>query len=263
MLPKLEIHVAGKGSVFRTAERAYVRLTISSASLDQSKAFEEASSTVKSLTSKIRALATKTENGEPHPSAAVTAFTVNPLSSSSYWQRDENFRELKNLPKEHSVSTTAEVIFRDMAVLADLSNELATTPHLSVTGTEWRLTDATQLAIQREARLKAIRDAVQKAEDYAGVVGRQVAAIEILDGPSSGEWSGGRTRQTAQMGQMARQQQVMQQQQMAYPLEAHVPLVASDGPSLEPKTVTVAANVTAKFVSTDGADGDDGGINLG
>ncbi|KAH8904259.1 hypothetical protein BR93DRAFT_930298 [Coniochaeta sp. PMI_546] len=259
LMPQLEIHVDGSGSVFRKAERAYVRLTILYSSTDQSEAFEEAQTTVSSLTASIRALALKTEDGRPHPSAAVTAFTVAPLSTTSCYQRDKNYKELRNLPKQYTVSTSAEIIFRDMVQLAETSAELAIMPHVSVGGTEWRLTEATREEIEREARLKAIKDAVQKAQDYAGVVGRRVVAVEIHDGASSNSGPA-RYYGMGAHGGMMMQQQPQQQQQMA-PVMPQMRggsgmVVASEGPALEPKTITVSAYVNAKFVSNDGDDED-------
>lgn len=239
MAPQLEIHVNGKGTVLRKAERAHVSLTVSSTSTDQSKAFQDAQTTVSALTTNIRSLAIKTEDDTPHPSAAVTAFTVSPLSTTSQYQRDKDHRELRDLPKLYTVSASAEIIFRDMAQLGETSAELAKMPHVSVSGTEWRLTEATRLELEREARLKAIRDAVQKAQDYAGVVGRRVVAVEIRDGLAS-DGSNYRMVQQMPMYQTARQRQG--DDGMA---------VITEGPSLEPKIITVSASVNAKFASVD------------
>jgi len=243
MMPQLEIYVDGKGSVFRTAERGHLRICIASTSTDQSKAFREAQSTMATLTSTFRARATKTEDGRPHADAGITAFTITPLSSMSCYQRDQNWRELRDLPKEHTVKSSAEVVFRDMAQLADVSNELANMLHVSISETEWRLTDATRAEIEREARLKAIKDAVQKAQDYAGVVGRQVVAVEIKDQPSFGPGSVPQVYANHAQGQ---NQHMMQQ---APSQHAAMPAITSGGPALEPKTITVWAHVSAKFVS--------------
>jgi uncharacterized protein YggE len=263
-MPQLEVQVDGTGSVFRVAERAYVRLSITATSTDQSAALENAQSTVAVLTSHIRTLATKTEDGLPHPSAAVTAFTVRPLSTTSYYQRDKSYNELRRLPKEYQVSSSAEIIFRDFTQLAETSVELANMPYLSINGTEWRLTEATLEEIRREARLKAIRDAVQKANDYAGVVGRRVVAVEIKDGSSEADeypgYMSNRMKQTAQMGLMQQQQQLAQA--AAQQRAAGVTAVTSDGPALEPKTITVSASVNARFVSND-AGGDREMENVG
>lgn len=259
MIPQLEIYVDGKGSTFRTAERCYLRLSIESTSTDQSKAFQEVQNTVANITSTFRALATKAENGRPHVDAAVTTFTVTPLSTVSQYQRDQHYRLLTTKPKEHTVKASAEVIFRGMAQLADVSSELARMPYLSISGAEWRLTEATRAELEREARLQAITDAVQKAQDYAGVVGRRVIAVEIRDQlPFGPAWAPSTYGAQAQM-QMQMQQQQMQQQQMqqANPqFSSSMAGAPSEGLMLEPKTITVSACVKAKFVSNDeGGDG--------
>lgn len=252
-LPQLVIRVDGTGSVFRKAERAYLRLAVASTSTDQSEAFENAQSTVSSLTANIRSLALKTENGGPHPSAAVTAFTVTPLSTTWRYQRDEHNREVRSLPREHTVAASAEIIFRDFTQLAEMTAQLATMPHISVGGTEWRLTDATLEEIEHEARLKAIRNAVEKATDYAEAVGRRVVAVEIKDGPSSDTDGYSSYRPGGRMMQAAQMPQQMYQLPAQYPGGSGMAQAAA-GPALEPKTITVSAYVNAKFVSIDGDD---------
>lgn len=252
MIPPLEIYVDGQGSVFRTAERCYVRITIAASSTNQSEALQRAQSTVATLTSKIRTLATKSEDGRPHPSAGVTAFTVTPLTTLSTYQRDAHYRELRELPKEHLVRASAEVIFRDSALLADVSTELANTPYLSISGTEWKLTETTRAEIEREARVKAVKDAVQKAEDYAGVVGRRVVAVEIKDQPASAASQGALVYGGFNGFNAAPQSLMQQQQQQQLPAQQGAALAATTGgPALEPKTITVSAHVRAKFVSVE------------
>ncbi len=261
MTPQLEIHVDGQGSSFRTAERGYLRLNISSTRTDQSQAVQEAQSAVAKLTSTVRALATKTLDGRPHPDAAVTAFTVAPLSTVSQFQRDKHYRQLPELPKEYTVKASAEIIFRNMARLAEVSDELAQMPYVSMSETEWRLTDATRAELEREARRKAIADAVQKAQDYASVVGRRVVAVEIKDQHQASapglffrQPMGQQMAQAQAQAQVMQQQQQQQQQQMAQQL-GQAPIMstaASEALMLEPKTITVSARVSAKFVSTDG-----------
>jgi len=121
--------------------------------------------------------------------------------------------------------------------------------HVSVLGTEWRLTEATYAELEREARRKAIRDAVQKAQDYAGEVGREVVAVEIKDQPSTSQG-----RDTY----YARQMQVPQQALAQQPASG-MPVVVSEGLTLEPKTISISATVQAKFVSDEDESGVDGG----
>ena len=253
-MPPLEIYVDGKGSSFRTAERGYLRLGVTSTSTDQSQAITNVQSATAMITSLCRSLATKTDGGRPHPDAAITAFTVTPLSTVSQYQRDQNYRPLLQKPKEHTVTASAEIIFRGMAKLAEVSSELARMSHVSISEVEWRLTEPTRAELEREARLKAISDAVQKAQDYASVVGRQVVAVEIKDQPTSpGSHHVYRHQPMMQAQQQALQQQMMMQQAAAQQ-GATIATTASDGLTLEPKTITVFAHVSAKFLSRDGVE---------
>ncbi len=262
MAPQLEIYVDGQGSSFRTAERGYLRLNISSTRTNQSQAVQEVQGAVAKLTSTVRALATKNLDGSPHPEAAVTAFTVAPLSTVSQFQRDEHYRQLPDRPKEYTVSASAEIIFRNMARLADVSDEFAQMPYVS-SETEWRLTDATRAELEREARRKAIADAVQKAQDYAGVVGRRVVAVEIKDQHQASGPGLFYRQPMAQQGMMQQQMQMAQAQAQAQALQRQQQMAqqatqgsvmstaASEALMLEPKTITVSARVSVKFVSAD------------
>jgi uncharacterized protein YggE len=163
----------------------------------------------------------------------------------SHYPRDSLYHQITDKPKEHTVTASAEIIFRDMAKLADVSGELAHMPHVSMSGTEWRLTDTTRAELEREARRKAMADAVQKAQDYAAVVGREVVAVEIKDQPQApAGWYG------ASQSQHMRQQ-VMMQQAPSQAAQQAPAQQTSEGPALEPKTITVSAAVNAKFVSKD------------
>ncbi|KAK7970074.1 hypothetical protein PG988_009147 [Apiospora saccharicola] len=266
MLPQLKIHVDGSGSVFRTAERGFC--TSSKSQPESSDAVRETSA---HLTTKFRTHARKTEGVDgrpaPHPDAGITAFTASSMSTHSQpeyeWVGTNNQR--RDLGLTYHASSTFEVVFRDMALLADTAGELAAMPHVAITSTEWRLTTATCAEIEREARKKAIENAVQKADDYAGVVGRKVVAVDITDGPASAASSisnpwrrtpfngGGGGGGAQQAPQQQQQQQMLQAQaqaraQMGPRTEAQ----ASEGPSVEPRTITASAMVNVKFISVDG-----------
>ena len=250
MIPQLKIHVNGSASVFRTAERGVLHIEVSSTTTSQAEASSNVSATTENMINTFRRFAPKTEDGlYPHASAGITAFSASAPETSTFIPRAKNGRELKTAPKEYTTTTTAEVIFRDMELLARLATELSAMENVSITQTEWRLTDATHAAICREARVKAMKDAVQKAEDYAGVVGREVFAFKVEDGAANVAYSR-ITKQTARRGGPLAQA----------PRQAWAPSSSTqtdqgmtiDGPALEPSTITVSARVDVNFVSQDG-----------
>ncbi|KAK7988350.1 6-phosphofructo-2-kinase [Apiospora arundinis] len=189
MWPQLKIHVDGSGSVFRTAERGVLHIRVSKSDKAQTAASDAVRETSAKLTANFRTHALKTEGADgrpvPHPDAGITAFTASSISTHSMPQYEWVDGRRRDLGVLYCASSDFEVVFRDMALLADAAGELASMPHVSIVSTEWRLTAATRAEIEREARKKAIENAVQKAEDYAGVVNRTVVAVEIQDGPAS------------------------------------------------------------------------------
>lgn len=250
MIPQLKIHVNGSASVFRKAERGVLHIEVSSTTTSQAEASSNVRGTTETMINTFRSFAAKTEDGlYPHPSAGITAFSASAPETSTFIPKAKNGRELKTAPREYTATTTAEVIFRDVELLARLANELSAMENVSITQTEWRLTDATHDAICREARVNAMKDAVQKANDYAGVVGREVVAVKVEDGPANIAHSG-RTKQTAR-----RAYPLAQAPMQAYNSRATAQTdqgVTIEGPALEPSTITVSARVDVNFVSKDG-----------
>ncbi|KAK8873496.1 hypothetical protein PGQ11_004010 [Apiospora arundinis] len=291
MWPQLKIHVDGSGSVFRTAERGVLHIRVSKSDKAQTAASDAVRETSAKLTANFRTHALKAEGADgrpvPHPDAGITAFTASSISTHSMPQYEWVDGRRRDLGVLYCASSDFEVVFRDMALLADAAGELASMPHVSIVSTEWRLTAATRAEIEREARKKAIENAVQKAEDYAGVVNRTVVAVEIQDGPASaassiknswrsfnsaapgglfGSSSGGLFGSSGNMMMQQQQQQApsnaqmqaqmqaraLQQQQMAQSQGQDPSDPAKDAPSVEPRTITASAMVNVKFISVDG-----------
>ncbi|KAK8050198.1 hypothetical protein PG994_011928 [Apiospora phragmitis] len=284
MWPQLKIHVNGSGSVFRTAERGVLHIRVSMSSKSQQEASDGVRETSARLTAKFRAHALKTEGADgrptPHPDAGITAFTASSLSTDAQPEYEWVEGRRRDLGITYRASSGSEVVFRDLALLAEAAAELASMPHVAIVSTEWRLTAATRAEIEREARTEAIENAVQKAQDYSGVVGRTVVAVDIQDGPASAAnsitnswrpfgtanpaYSGGSSlfgnsgqmmQQQQQMPASAQQQTQMLQRQQAQAqaqAQASQPEQANDGPSVEPRTITASAMVNVKFISVDG-----------
>ncbi|KAK8088413.1 hypothetical protein PG997_003374 [Apiospora hydei] len=286
MLPQLKIHVNGNGSVFRTAERGVLNIRVSTTDKSQQTASDGVRETSAKLTAKFRAHAPKTDGADgrpaPHPDAGITAFTASSISTDSQPEYEWVDGKRRDLGLTYRASCEFEVVFRDLTLLADAAGELSSMPRVSIVSTEWRLTAATRAEIEREARKKAIENAVQKAQDYSDVVGRAVVAVEIKDGPASsansitnpwrpgfstggGLFGGGGMMQQQQMQQQhmqmqqqqqqALQQQVLQQQgqrQASMAVGQTDDAQVNDGPSVEPRTITASAMVNVKFISVDG-----------
>lgn len=269
MIPQLKVYVNGSASVFRKAERGVLHIRVWHTSKSQSDASSAVATKSDTLTTLFRQHALKTDDHRPHPDAAITTFTLSaPSTSSQLPISQDTGRAILDAARLYTAQTTAEVVFRDVDLLAKLAVELSAMEDVAIEQTEWRLTDPTRDEITREARISAVKNAVQKANDYAGVVGREVVAHRIDDGNVSS--SSTRTRQTARQApmfhpdlmvssSMPMAQQIQMPQQMPTAQGQAAGMLAV-GPALEPATITVSATVSVQFISKDGKDmpgGDD------
>lgn len=254
MIPQLKIHVAGTASVFRKAERGVLHIRVWHTSPSQSDVSAAVASKSDTLTTVFRKHALKTEDSQPHPDAAITAFTLSAPSTSSHLPvHPETRHPMPDAARQYTAETTAEVVFRDLDLLASLAVELSAMENVAIEEAEWRLTDDTRDKITREARIYAVRNAVDRANDYADIVGRQVVAFQIHDGHVSTNST--RTKQRARRPGPWATSSLFGAQQMPVDLcsgPAAEAGMIDDGPSLEPATITVSANVNVKFVSIDG-----------
>lgn len=255
MATQLKVLVTGNSQVFRRAERGVLHIQISHTSPSQSDVSSTVARKSDTLTTLFRQHALKLEDNVPHPNAGITTFTLSAPSTSSHLPiNPDTGRVLPDGAKQYTAQTAAEVVFRDLDLLARLATELSAMENVAIADTEWRLTDTTRAEITREARIGAVRNAVEKANDYADVVGRQVVAYHIDDGNVSTSFSRP-AKQTAYRGggtfYQAQQMQVPPMQAYGSP-SAGGGRVAEGPPSLEPATITVSANCNLKFASPDG-----------
>ncbi|KAM0816905.1 hypothetical protein AB5N19_02707 [Seiridium cardinale] len=253
MAPQLKIHVDGVGSVFRTAERGVLHINVTATCATQADASSQAQKTTEMLTQQFRRFATKTDDGRPHPSAGITTFSASAMTSSSFIPSSLNPRLMVEESRKFTASATFQVVFRDLPLLAVTASDLAGVPHVSIARTEWRLTDATKAEMEPEARIKAMRNAVQIAEDYASVVGRRVMAVDIKDSPVQFPSAGNSMTGSRQMVQAQMQAQAVQQmQQMPQSAQAQAPAaIVEDGPSVQPGTITATSKISVQFVSAE------------
>ena len=99
-------------------------------------------------------------------------------------------------------------------------------PKVEIDSLEWSLTDETGAKLASEARKLALRDAIQQADDYSEVLGRNVAVVEIADQGSS-PYRATRHMAAASMGD--------------YPGRESAPL------DLTPQDIDVEGNVSVTF----------------
>ncbi|KAL8984053.1 MAG: hypothetical protein Q9177_004806 [Variospora cf. flavescens] len=189
--PPLTISVTGESTINRVAERGVLKAAVKSTGLSQENVSSDVTNTCNRLRDILLKLAPKSADGLAPPDAPVTQFSMSGFATHSYVKRDKDGNECE---REFSASTNFEAIFRDFAKLGELTSTLFRMPHVEVYGTEWRLTSATIKSLGSESRKAAMEDAIQKARDYAGVLGRNPVAVDVTEGSAV---STARTKQGA------------------------------------------------------------------
>lgn len=174
----LKIRVNGESSISRLAEQGVLRLTVTSEGPVLATVSKEVVSRSNKLSELFKTLSPKAYDGSATDNAAVTQFASTFLRTRSYTPRDKNNM---SLPKVYQASMTLRVVFRDINKLSQVVGQLVTYSNVEINSIDWSLSDATQNALCSQMRREAVRDAVNKANDYAGEVGREVYPVEIMD----------------------------------------------------------------------------------
>ena len=221
----LEIKLTGNSVISRPAERAVLSVDVSSEGTSRETVSNDVTVTSNNLVKIFRELALKDEDGNATSDAPVTVFSTPSLQTRSWIPTSSRNNETVQLPRRFQASSSLKVIFRDFEKLGEISDMLFKMPHTDVAETEYILTDKTQEGLGSESRKAALRDAIQRAQDYAEVVGKKVVAVEITD---QGYTSGGRTKQTARRSNYSSSPGV--------------------GLSVEPEDVQLKSSVTVKFI---------------
>ncbi|KLJ06827.1 hypothetical protein EMPG_17679 [Blastomyces silverae] len=227
-MPTLEINVPGECKLNRIAERAYLSVRVSAESSIQEEAARNATKALNALHAQFRDLSPKARDDLLSPNPPITAFNIGSITTSSRIPTDQDGQPTG--PRQFSAFASLSATFRDFAKLGQIASGLFMMPFVEVHSIDWRLTDATAAELAKEARKKALLDAIEKASDFAQTVNREVFPVEIND---RGEYSPpyGTPRIRTMM--------------------ARVDDPGSSGHALdlEPQEITVRASIMAKFAT--------------
>ena len=174
------ISIQGRATFSKVAERAALLVDISDTDPEKNLVSSNVVSTVNTLQSKIDALCPRLPNNDISPDAPVSFYSIATLSTSSEDEYDGE--STKTGRKLFTARTTLDVHFRDFKKLSDMVVHLSTLPFVHLQGITWKLTDETKAKLGEEARLEALRNAIKRANAYAGVIGREkVTPVKIED----------------------------------------------------------------------------------
>lgn len=175
------INVQGKAKLYRLAERAKLDIEVSSAEYEQSTASTNVVTTVSSLQNQLDEICTRdASSGEISPSAPVSFYSIGSLTTSNADEYDEDHNRTGK--RVYKAATSVDIRFRDFTKLGEMVVAFSTMPFVSLQGIEWKLTEEKQAALEEEAKLEALRNAIQRANGYADVIGRKnVSPVKIDD----------------------------------------------------------------------------------
>ncbi|KAJ0425028.1 hypothetical protein BJY00DRAFT_308912 [Aspergillus carlsbadensis] len=245
-MPPFTITTTGHASIARPAERGTLRLSIADSGPAPTTVSQNVIACTNMLKSLIAPLNPRSASGEITPDAKITHWSLGTLSTYSYTVADR--RERKKFDKEKEkekqkekrifhASTNMEVKFRDFAALSDFASDLAGIPLVDVDGVDWALTDVSKRELARRVRSLAGRDALERAEDYAGTFGKdKVLVSEVVEeggGYGHGYGGGVVSRMRAGPGRHGGDDEGEERQ----------------GLEFRPEEVEVSAQVTVKFVT--------------
>jgi hypothetical protein len=210
------IAVHGRAAVRLPAERGTVHLSVEREHEDRAAAVEQVAALHERLSQEARAFV---------DTGAATRWSSDQVQVRAE-HRYEGAQETRRLVQV--AAARLEVRFRDLAALSEWVQRTGTEPGVAVFGVEWSIPDAARAAAERTAREGALRDAVERARDYARAAGagEPVLAAVWEDGlrPASARSDTGWTAQSK-----------------AARLDGTPALV------LEPDAIDVSASLTADF----------------
>jgi uncharacterized protein YggE len=153
-----EITVRGSFSAFLPPERGTVRASITHEGADMGTVYDRVAhdlATVKASVTRLQAV-------DPAP---LTWWSAGQLRT---WSQRPWHKDGKQLPMVHHAGVDVEVKFRDFAALSRWVGEhVSGTGGFRVTQVIWALTAARRDALFADARTRAVRDALARAQQYA------------------------------------------------------------------------------------------------
>jgi hypothetical protein len=180
-----EIHVTGKGSTYRPAERAILVLRASSSKLPSAK---EATVVVTNAANTIREIISPFCPSDNSPSsrenAAIAHYSMSTLHTSNQTQvkrtKDESTGGSIQYDTFYAAKAEFHIKFSDFALLGQLATQFSAMEDVTIEKIDWRLTEENERSIHSETRQKAAKDLLERAYDYAMAIAN-VSESELKD----------------------------------------------------------------------------------
>jgi len=177
------IQIQGRASINTLAERAALNIHVSDTGFDKDVVSKNVITTVNTIQSELDQHCPRLENGDISPSAPITYYSIASLSlSEAENYNDEGHRSTNPEKKLYTADSSIDIHFRNFGTLGDIAVRLSAMPHVLLRGIDWRLTDAKQAWLDEEVRMQALKNAIERANAYARIIGREkVICVKIED----------------------------------------------------------------------------------
>lgn len=166
-----EITVRGFFSAFHPAERGTARATLAYEGPEMEPVYQRTARDLEQL---------KSGTGALHNSGAVTWWSADELQtwSARPWNKDG-----KLLPLVHHASVRLEVKFGDFKALSHwVGQATQDIEGFRLDGVNWALTSKRRASLIAQARTRAVKDAVERAQQYADALGLgKVRPVSVAD----------------------------------------------------------------------------------
>jgi uncharacterized protein YggE len=165
-----QIAVTGRAEIRISPELGAVSLGVGGSGANRDGVLAQTGGTHQELIAEIRAL---------EASGALDSWSANQLR---VWSHRPWNAEGRQLPLVHEARGEIELVFRDLARLGEWVAAAALREQVTVTGIDWRVTDATERRVREDAQRRAVGDAVAKAGVYAEALGLgRPTPVELAD----------------------------------------------------------------------------------
>lgn len=212
-MPPLKITLSGNSDITRQPERCVLHVIIK----DEQPNWEQVTKKVIETSNEIERFSkeispkTFSDNAVTVTDTPLEAFSSSNLHTRSYGpvanQTDPTLQQL------HSATIKLDLNLQGFTKLNEIVDKLVSYPTVDIKFLDWCLTEATQKALEIEARKEAMRNAVQKVNDYAEVVGRTVVAVAVHDEKNELKSTPAMLYKSAAYTEMERPRQMQIQQQ--------------------------------------------------
>lgn len=153
------IAVHGRAVVRLAAERGTVLLSVDGEHEDRATAVQQVAALHERLSQEAQAFV---------DAGAATRWSSDQVQVRAE-HRHDGPQETRRLVQV--AAARLEVRFRDLDALSAWVQRIGAEPGVAVYGVDWSVTDAARAAAERAAREGAVRDAVERARDYASAAG--------------------------------------------------------------------------------------------